>query len=146
VTLSGTGATPAISISPTSLTFGQQIEYTPSATQTVTLSNTSNAPVTFSYLATDGSDSGDFVIATNTCGNGLAAGANCTLGVYFRPNLTGARSAVILVTLSGSTTQQTVSLSGTGILPPTPAGSYTLNIQADSGGDYHNLIVPINVQ
>jgi len=146
VSLTGTGSQPAVNISPTTLTFGQQIQYTQSASQTVTLSNVSGAPVTFSYFNTDGPDYGDFGIGTNTCGNSLAAGANCTVGVYFRPNLTGPRSASFLVELNGSTTQQTVSLSGTGVLPATPPGAYTVTVQASSDGDIHSLNIPVTVQ
>ena len=115
VSLSGTGASsaPAASLSPTSLTFGSQTVGTTSAAQTITLSNTGNAALTISGIALTGADPGDFT-QTNTCGSSVAAGANCTISVTFKPPATGTLTASVTLTDNASSGTQTVGLSGTG--------------------------------
>src|SRR5207253_2119659 len=56
VTLSGTGTTPtpAVSLAPTSLTFGSQLVGTASAAQTATVTNTGTAPLTISSVGLAG--------------------------------------------------------------------------------------------
>jgi hypothetical protein len=126
--LSGTGASssePAAALSPTSVTFASQTTGTTSAAQTITLSNSGGAALGVSGVAISGTNSGDFA-QTNTCGTSVAAGANCTISVTFKPSATGSASATLTVTdnsggTSGST--QTAGISGTGGSPSGPAAS-----------------------
>jgi hypothetical protein len=145
--LTGIGTPPLVSITPTSLTFGQQIENTQSAPQTLTLTNTGSAPISFYPMNLQGGNYGDFLVGTNTCGVNvnLAAGANCTVGVIFRPLGTGARSSLFVVVLNGNPSQQTLGLNGTGVLPPTPPGTYSVDVEGSSSGDMHDLRVPVVV-
>src|SRR5439155_23673015 len=87
VTLTGSGvsaSTPAASLSPTSLAFGNQTVGTASAAKVVTLSNTGAVALSLSSIAVAGTNSGDFT-QTHTCGASLAAGTSCTISVTFKP-------------------------------------------------------------
>lgn len=114
--LTGTGTAPVASVSPTSLNFGNQKQQTTSAPQPVTLSNTGTAPLTMSSIAIGGTNASDFK-QTNNCGASLAAGANCTISVTFKPTKKGARSATLTITDNSNAnagSQQNVTVGGTG--------------------------------
>lgn len=114
VSLSGTGTTstaPAVSLSTTSLTFGNQVVGTTSSPQSVTLTNTGNATLTITTIVA----SGDYA-QTNTCGSNVVAGANCSVSVTFTPATTGTRTGTITFTDDAGDSPETVSLTGTGML------------------------------
>ncbi|MGA2476217.1 MAG: choice-of-anchor D domain-containing protein [Terriglobia bacterium] len=113
VSLSGTGTAALVSLSPTSLAFGNQSVGTTSAAQTLTLSNTGSAALSITSLALTGTNASDFA-QTNTCGSSVAASANCTISVTFTPAASGSRTASVSITDNASGSPQTVSLSGTG--------------------------------
>ncbi len=122
VPLTGTGAAapaPAVTLSPTSLAFGNQNVGTTSAAKTVTLTNSGNAALSISGIALTGTNAADFA-QTNTCPispSTLAAGANCTISVTFTPSTTSAETAAVSITDNASGSPQSVSLSGTGVQP-----------------------------
>src|SRR5207253_1674494 len=93
VNLTGTGAAPGVSLSPSSLTFGNQNLNTTSVAQSVTLNNTGNVALSVTSIVA----SGDFM-QTNTCGTSVAAGANCTISVTFTPTATGIRTGAVTIT------------------------------------------------
>ena len=112
VSLTGMGIAPNVSLSPTNLNFGGQQVGSTSPPQTVNLNNTGNGPLLISNIAS----SGDFA-QTNTCGNSVAAGGNCSISVTFTPTATGTRNGTLTITdnnngVNGS--QQTVPLTGMG--------------------------------
>jgi hypothetical protein len=113
VSLSGTGTAAVVSLSATRLAFGNQSVGTTSTAQSLTLSNTGNAALSITSVALTGNNAGDFA-QTNTCGNSVAAGANCTISVTFTPSASGSRTASVSITDNASGSPQTVSLSGTG--------------------------------
>ncbi len=112
VSLSGTGVAPAVNLSATSLTFGNQLLGTTSAAQTVTLTNTGTAALSVSGMAA----SGDFA-ETNSCRSSVGPGASCTVSVSFTPSTTGARSGSVTITDSAAGSPQIITLSGTGVAP-----------------------------
>jgi hypothetical protein len=112
--LSGTGNSPATdTLSPNSLTFGQQTIGTTSAAQSVTLTNSGGVALT---LITASVTAGSDFAVTNSCGNSLAANSTCAFSVTFSPTATGARSATL--TIADQFRTQTVLLNGTGVAPP----------------------------
>jgi hypothetical protein len=113
VSLSGTGTATVVSLSATSLGFGNQSVGTTSTAQTLTLSNTGNAALSITSLALTGANASDFA-QTNTCGSSLAAGANCTIVVMFTPSVAGTEAASLSIADNSSGSPQTVSLSGAG--------------------------------
>ncbi len=101
-------AGPAVTLSPTSLTFAQQTVGTTTATQAVTLMNSGQVALTLTSIAA----SGDFA-QTNNCGASVAPGANCTIAVTFTPTVAGSRTGMLTVTDNAGGSPQTVALSGT---------------------------------
>jgi Abnormal spindle-like microcephaly-assoc'd, ASPM-SPD-2-Hydin len=118
VNLTGTGvpaAAPVVSLSPASLTFGNQQIGTTSTAQSVTLSNTGNATLNITSIV----PSGDYA-DTTTCAATLAAAASCTISVTFTPKATGTRTGAVTITDSASGSPQSVNLTGTGLAAPVP--------------------------
>jgi hypothetical protein len=113
VTLSGTGASPAVSLSPSSLSFGNELAGAASSSQAITLSNTGNAALSITGLTLTGANPSDFA-QSNTCGASVAAGASCTISVTFTPAASGSFTAAVSVADNASGSPQTVALSGTG--------------------------------
>jgi hypothetical protein len=114
VSLTGTGVQP-VTLSASSLGFGAVLEGNTSAAKLVTLTNQEKTALTFTSIAA----TGDFAIASNTCGASVATGAACKVGVTFSPTATGARAGTLTFTDGASNSPQTVSLSGTGSVPVT---------------------------
>src|SRR5207249_2368442 len=132
-TLTGIGGVSAATLSPTSLTFSSQNVGATSAPQAVTLSNSGSAPLSISSIAITGADSGDFA-QTNNCNSSLAAGAQCTINVTFRPAATGTRTGTLTVTDNASGSPQTASLSGTGVAPAATLSPTSLTFSSQDVG------------
>jgi hypothetical protein len=97
------------------LTFATpQAVSTTSATQTITLTNTGNATLSINGITVSGADAKEFSIGTSTCGQSLAAGANCAIPVRFTPAAAGSRTAALTIGDNTTSGTQTVALSGTG--------------------------------
>jgi len=118
---------PSVGLSPGSLSFSTQTVATTSPAQAVTLSNTGNATLSISGVAT----TGDFA-ETNNCGSSVSAAASCTIKVTFTPTQGGSRSGTLNITDNASGSPQSVGLSGTGQLL-TPPGNYSVGITGTSG-------------
>jgi len=101
-----------VSLSPTSIDFGQQTVGT-SAMMTATLSNFGSTDVTVSKIALNGPSAKDYKIANN-CSTTLTAGTSCTITVTFTPSATGLRAATVTV-VDSVPGPQLLSLSGVGI-------------------------------
>ncbi len=125
VPLSGSGSSSGpVTVSPTSLAFGNQAVNTASAPRVVTLTNGGSTTLTINGAALGGTNPGQFSLA-NLCGPSLAAGASCTMSVTFAPTSTGTKSATLTITDSGTGSPRTVPLSGTGITAPSATLSPT---------------------
>src|SRR5262249_49219795 len=105
VSISGTGSTPppasgpAVTFTPTSLTFGAQAIGTTSAAQSVTVANTGNTPLFINSAATRGANPLDFTEVNDGCsGLTLAAGTSCSVSINFSPTATGTRSGTLIAT------------------------------------------------
>ena len=106
--LSGTGQNP-ITLAPTSLAFGSIAVGSTSAAKTVTLTNNETTALNITRAA-----SGDYSIATTTCGATLASKASCTMNVTFHPKQNGSVIGAVTVSYNASLSPQEVMLSGTG--------------------------------
>jgi len=111
----------AVTLSTKSLTFSSQLVGTTSAAQTVTVTNSGNAPLTVSGI----SATGDFS-QTNTCGSSVAAAGKCSISVTFKPTTTGTRTGSVSISDSASGSPQSVSLTGTGVAPAVSLSSTAL--------------------
>jgi len=112
VALVGTGT--AIKLTPSSLNLGTVTVGNSSSPQTITVTNVSNATVTFTSIGVAGLNPADFPITSNACGPTLAGGASCTLGIRFKPLATGIRNGTLQVKDNGGGSPQTAALKGTG--------------------------------
>jgi hypothetical protein len=130
ITLSGTGASaaaPAVSLSATSLAFGSQTVMMPGAAQTVTVSNSGNAPLGITTVTIGGTNASDFGVSADTCqAASLPPGGTCSVGIVFTPTVTGARSASLSIASDAAGSPAVVALGGTGL----SAGSGTPAIGA----------------
>jgi hypothetical protein len=140
--LSGTGVNPGptVALSPSSLSFGNQTQGTASASQSITVTNSGPGLLTISSVGLSGTNAGDFA-QTNNCPVSpatLAVSSSCTVNVTFTPTATGARAASLSITDNGSSSPQSASLSGTGVLPavtlsPTSLSFGNQNLNTTSG-------------
>ncbi len=121
--------------SPGQLVFGNQSKGSASAAQLVTVTNTGNSEMNLTNEVITGANAADFKVdnTTTTCvltsGAVIYAGQTCRIGVIFTPGGVGARSATLTLldnTINGA---DSVTLSGTGVLP-TP----TFKITAPANG------------
>jgi uncharacterized repeat protein (TIGR01451 family) len=120
--------TPGATLAPATVPFGNQNQGTTGAPQTVTLTNTGDAPLTIANVAA----TGDFNVSQNNCTATLATGANCTILVTFTPAALGARTGTLTVTDNGPTTgsTQTATLTGTG----TAVATFSLTVASAGTG------------
>ncbi len=107
--VTGVGVKPAVTLSPTSLTFSTQVVFTTSKAKTVTLTNSGAGLLTISKIAASSQFS-----ETNTCGTSVAAGASCTISVTFKPTAINTISGSVSITDNASGSPQKVNLTGTG--------------------------------
>jgi hypothetical protein len=127
---------PAISFSPSSVTYATQQVGTISAPQTVTFTNTGTAPLFINGERQGGIDPLDFGESNDQCvGTFVAVGSSCTIQVDFRPTATGTRTATISVIDNAANSPQVITFSGTATSPngPTPLSVDTTGLSCSSG-------------
>jgi hypothetical protein len=138
VILNGTGFTPppsaTIKLSPVSVPFGNQAENTKSSPKTVTLTNSGTLALAITGIALTANTGTDFAISSNNCPASLGVSLACQIGLTFTPSKTGVvETATLTVTApTASNSPQTVTISGTGVVPPPP--DFTLT-PVNSGGE-----------
>jgi Abnormal spindle-like microcephaly-assoc'd, ASPM-SPD-2-Hydin len=115
----GSGGGPALSLTPTSLTFPKRLVGTPSPAKKVTVTNSGNATLNITTIAASGDFALKVVKATKKitpCVNGgaVTAGSSCLIEVSFTPTQTGARNGAVTLTDNAANSPQQLPLSGTG--------------------------------
>src|SRR5215472_8383008 len=108
---SGVAATLTLGTNPTSLSFGNILTGTTSATQNVTITNTGNSNVTISQISITGAG---YAVTGGTTPVTLAPSQNLVLGVQFSPTITGSVAGAISIVSNATGSPATVTLSGTG--------------------------------
>ena len=116
----GTGTTPpvtgspAVTFSPTSITFATRPVNSTSIASMVTVTNsgTGNAPLAIAGISVSGAVNSNFSQANN-CPASLATGASCTISVTFAPTATGTQSASVQVVCNAASSPNSVLLTGT---------------------------------
>jgi hypothetical protein len=106
----GLTGTPVASLSPTTLTFGDQVITTSSQPLTATLTNSGTAALHITSIAV-----GSNFSETNDCGASLASGQNCTITVTFAPQSTGVLPGTLSIDDNATGSPHTASLSGNGV-------------------------------
>ena len=134
VTLSGNGVTGlAETVSPASLSFGNQTEGTMSAAQGVTLTNTGSATLTINGFSLGGANPSDFTLSSANCkqSQSLAVGSSCAFAIAFAPLAVGNLSATLQILDNSAQSPRNVPLTGVGLAPPTVAlSTSSLNFAA----------------
>lgn len=119
LTLTGTGSQPKASVTflPGTLTFASTKVGTTTASQSATLTNTSTnsyATLAITNFTVTGNNPGDYTQNSSACPTVLNPGASCAVTVTFTPGAKGTRKGNLNANDNGSTTKQTVTLTGTG--------------------------------
>ena len=105
-----------VTVNPTTISFGNQVEGTSSSVHNVTLKNGQGTAITIGSITTSLSD----YAATDNCPVSpatLAPAASCTISITFSPSVLGTRSGTLTVVDSGTSSPQLVTLSGNGTAP-----------------------------
>jgi hypothetical protein len=102
-----------LSLTPSSLNFGNVQVGQTSPPQNITLANTGTNSIGLVPIVIEGANTADFS-QTNNCGASIAGGNNCAITVTFTPTATGARNGAVVVRDNGGGGEQRVHLSGTG--------------------------------
>ena len=136
VALAGTGiaATLTLSISPTSLSFGNITTGTSSTSQNVSISNTGNASVTISQITLSGSD---YTMTGGSAPVTLSPSQNLNLTILFSPTVAGSLNETISIVSNASGSPATVSLSGTGVAPVQHSVALTWNASTSTVAGYN---------
>jgi hypothetical protein len=100
----------ALTVSSADITFAAQQVGTQSAAQTLTITSSGDAPVTFSTLHI----AGDFTETDNCAGQTIAPGSNCSVQIVFAPAATGDLSGELTIYANIPGGQTTVALNGMG--------------------------------
>jgi Beta-propeller repeat/Abnormal spindle-like microcephaly-assoc'd, ASPM-SPD-2-Hydin len=114
--LTGVGVLPAVTLSPTSLNFGNQGVGTTSHPQVTTLTNTGAGVLTITSIGINGTNRGDFA-QTNNCPGSVPTNGTCQISVTFTPKATGSRNAAVSVADNAPGSPQSVPLTGVGTPP-----------------------------
>jgi subtilase family serine protease len=137
IALTGTGTTTAstLALSPTSLAFGSVKAGTTSATQVVTIKNTTSGVVTL----TSETVSAPFVKTASNCGPSIGNGSYCTVTIAYKPTATGTSNGTLVVVSNGTGSPNSIALTGTGTgtastlaLSPTSLSFGTVKVGATS--------------
>ncbi len=107
--LTGVGVLPAVTFSPTSLTFPTQLVFTNSPAQPVTLTNAGAGVLKINHISVTSPFQ-----QTNNCPSSLGPGAKCMINVKFRPGNKGLFHSAVSVTDNAPGSPQNVPLTGTG--------------------------------
>jgi len=106
----GSGPSPTAILSATKLIFPKTL-IGQTTYMTATLTNTGNATLNISNVAT----SGDFAVQSSTCGTQVVAGNNCAIRVGFTPTAKNSRTGTLQLTDDAPNNPQRVTLAGTGL-------------------------------
>lgn len=119
--LTGVGASSSISLTPTSLAFGNQVLGATSSSQNVTVENTGAINLTVNSVAA----SGGYSETDNCAGVTLTPGQSCVASVAFTPTVTGSMPGAITINDTATGAPHAVSLTGSGLLPVTLSANLT---------------------
>ncbi len=147
VSLTGTATQAAVSLSPSTLNFANQLVGTASAPVALTVTNTGSGALVIGSIAFSGANATDFT-QKNTCTGPVAPAATCLINVTFMPSAVGPRTATMVLADNASNAPQSVPLTGPAmnfvIDPPSVSATsatvtagqtaiYQLNLQSIDG-------------
>jgi hypothetical protein len=110
------GLLSTLSVSKTSLSFGNEPLNSASAPMSVKVTNAGVVPLSITSISLSNTSPQPFS-QTNNCGSAVAVNGSCTINVVFNPGSLGAAAATLSIATGAGTGTQTVALSGTGAAP-----------------------------
>jgi hypothetical protein len=113
ISLTGTGVAP-VTLSSTSLNFGNVVIGTSRTASPVTLTNHQNVSLTNISIVTKAPFS-----QVNTCGTSILSGASCSITITYTPTVAGTQLGTVTISDSANNSPQTITVKGTGISPVT---------------------------
>ena len=118
---------PTASISPGSLSFGDQVAKTSSKPQRVTITNGGGKDLYINSVVLSGDDASEFAMQNDSCtGATIPSGKSCVVDVVFTPTAKATRNASLVITDNAVDSPQRVTLTGSGInsvdVPPSVNG------------------------
>jgi Ca2+-binding RTX toxin-like protein len=122
---------PAITVTPTTLAFGNQTVNTISAAQLITVRNTG---ITNLVVGPVTSSTTDFTATPAAGCASIPRGAACTVSVTFNPASTGAKTATINIASNASPVPSSVTVTGTGTPPVITLSSNSLTFATQNAG------------
>jgi Abnormal spindle-like microcephaly-assoc'd, ASPM-SPD-2-Hydin len=131
VSVAGSGAVAAPTLSPTSLSFGTQDVRTTSGSKTVKLTANSPGPLTISSISV----SSGFT-QSNNCPASLNPGSSCNINIVFQPTTAGAVTGTLTVVDNGLGNPQSIPLSGTGLDFSVSAAPSSVTIGSGAKANY----------
>jgi hypothetical protein len=121
VPLTGTGSgsgspvsTPAVTITPATLSFAGTLQGATSAAQSIAVTNSGTAALHISSVKMGGANAGDFAVSNGCTAPAYAASATCMVAMTFTPSAAGMRSGTLTITDDAAGSTQTVQVTGTG--------------------------------
>jgi Abnormal spindle-like microcephaly-assoc'd, ASPM-SPD-2-Hydin/HYDIN/CFA65/VesB-like, Ig-like domain/IPT/TIG domain/Cep192 domain 4 len=140
-----TPAAPVVSLSPTSVDFGNVALNTTSPEHLVTVTNTGTADLHVTGASVGPGASGFNFGPTDTCSHQtIAPGGSCQTGVVFTPNQLGAKAGTLSFEDDASSSPQTVPLSGTGVQPAVSLNPTSLNFGDRQVGSTTTTVVVVS--
>ena len=105
----------------------------------MTLTNTGTGTLTIASVTTTPKDFGNL----SGCGNSLAAGVSCQIGVFFDPTTGGTRTGTLTITDNAADSPQTINISGVGQdFSVAASSSSTATVSSGQTASYNLAIAP----
>ncbi|MGB7516684.1 MAG: choice-of-anchor D domain-containing protein [Candidatus Acidiferrum sp.] len=141
IPVTGSGVQPALTITPSSASFGSVTEGSP-ATQTIQLSNSGTGTLTITQVSVAGSG---FSTGTLTLPITLSSGQATNFNVQFAPTSAGAASGNVTIVSNAPNSPSVIGLSGTGVAATELLTFSTTNIGFGSVNDGSSATQNVNV-
>lgn len=100
-----------LTITPAKVAFGRQALNSTASPVTIIVTNRTSSPIAIEEIIASGID----FPSRNNCDKQLAAGAQCSVEVTFRPVIIGDRTGILEITASDSANSHFVPLIGVGV-------------------------------
>jgi hypothetical protein len=126
VALSGSGYVTTATVTPSSLSFGNQTLGTTSSAQSVVITNTGANPINVSAVT----PSTDFAETDNCTAAPVAVSGSCTINVSYSPTVGGARNGTLTISDNAQGNPHIVTLSGTGLAGVAALNTNSLSFSA----------------
>ena len=148
VLLSGAGDAPELSLSPSSLNFGNQAVGTQSDLQNIVLANIGTAALNNISCSITGANAGDFIMESG-CPDSMGTNSSSDAQVAFFPHTAGTRVAMLTISDNAPDSPQNIPLTGNGggtakTTPPVILSVFPLSITSNQSLDVNIKVGEMN--